>query len=134
MEAIGTISIRRHDSDQGSLGLADPAVQSLLCIRVKGGNPLKAGETCRKLLQPRKPSTAVAITVEHLKCIGPTHIAICMEIYRSCQASQRALYLCGADKPLQRNLKLRGGIDRADKFTTFPTLVALIEKLTTPPQ
>ena len=134
MEAIGTISIRRHDCDNGSRGLAAPLVDSLLCLRVKGGSPLKAGEACRKLLNPSKPSTAVALTVEHLKSIGPAHLAICLEVYRTCQEAQREIFICGVDKTFHRDLKLRGVADRSSKPATFPSLVALIAKLTTPPK
>lgn len=134
MEAIGTISIRRHDCDNGSRGLATPLVDSLLCLRVKGGSPLKAGEACRKLLSPSKPSTAVALTVEHLKIIGPAHLAICMEVYRTCLESQREIFICGVDKSFHRDLKLRGVTERGSKPATYPSLVALIAKLTTPPK
>lgn len=134
MEAIGTISIRRHDCDGGLRGQAAPAVDSLLCLRVKGGSPLKAGEACRKLLMPSKPSTAVALTVEHLKDVGPAHLAICMEVYRTCIESQRAIFICGVDKTFHRDMKLRGGAERGSKPATFPSLAALIAKLTTPPK
>lgn len=126
MEALASITIQRHDIEQGDFGAMFAPRRILQCYRVLGGNPAQAGRVCRARLGSCVFPPIVVLTLEHLVVIGPAHAAICEEVNRVCCTISRELYVCGVSVADRERLAAEGALGKLDRRNFFPTLQVLV--------